>query len=644
MNRKLALILLSLLLVVCTTATAQNAKAWLKDGNTRYAEGKYKEAAELYEKAANAGSAEAQCNLGVMYYEGEGVDKDFSSAAMWFKRAAKMRYAKAEYNLALCYMNGQGVPTSYDKALIYMKASAQRGYTEAQERLADLYAKGIMVEADMEESRRWLAMSRGEKVELAPEVERPTRLQTAPSDSSAAATAPTDVAQTAAPAAKTAAPAAPAVAAANTEAVPSTASPATPAKQQPLLAEATEPAAQAGPEIKKSANAVPEETEKEREANRKIQLIEMMRQQGLNVRAPMTAEEQASPNGAPIIKILYPEDMSQFHTDVVKLKYQLLAQGMESVTKITVMVDGVKQPETRAVKQANMIDVDVPNHDCTIMLFAQNENGNSIPATIRLVREVATQIDLPRLFAVAVGVGEYDDEKLPNLKMTTKDARDFAAAVSSKKGHPFSDVQVKLLCDKEAHRSDIFEAMEWMAQEARPNDLCMFFFAGHGYRDEKDRFYFMPYGGSTNRLYECFSASDFKSAAEDINSKFVIFADACYSAGLMEGHRSAAAQHFVEQLRRSKNGMVLYASSSGDTKSKEDVAWGNGAFTKSLIEAFNGAARQDGDEGLSTRALDSYLYDAVRKITEYKQTPIFMNPSGIEPFNIFTYDTQKNEK
>jgi hypothetical protein len=349
-------------------------------------------------------------------------------------------------------------------------------------------------------------------------------------------------------------------------------------------------------------------------------------------------EEMSQTNGAPVVRILYPEDQSLFHTDVVKLKYQLLAQGLESSTKVTVMVDGVRQPDSRAVKQADMIEVDVPNRDCTIMLFAQNEKGNSIPATIRLIRENVSEADLPRLFAVVVGVGDYKDEKLLPLKMTVKDANDFANVLRSKKGHPFTEVEVKLLCDQEATRGDIFEAMEWMGQEARPNDLCMFFFAGHCYRDERDRFFFMPYGGNTKRTYECFSATDFKDAAEKINSKFVVFADACYSAGLLEGNRSAAAEHFVEQLRRSKNGMLFYASSAGDTKSKEDPTWGNGAFTKALVEAFNGAARKDGDEGLSTRSLDAYLYEAVRKTTDYKQTPVFMNPSGIEHFNIFTYE------
>lgn len=108
--------------------------------------------------------------------------------------------------------------------------------------------------------------------------------------------------------------------------------------------------------------------------------------------------------------------------------------------------------------------------------------------------------------------------------------------------------------------------------------------------------------------------------------------------GLFGGSRSAATAHFIEQLKRSKNGMLLYASSSSDTKSQEDEKWGNGAFTKALLEAFNGAAREEHTEGLSTQELEHYLYKEVRKITNYKQTPIFINPSGIEHFNLFNYE------
>jgi hypothetical protein len=725
-----------LMTLVTVMAVAQTAQDLLNEANAKYEAGQMDAALELYTQAANKGLAEAQFQLGKMYYLGEGGAKDYSSASMWFKRAVRQRHAKAEYGLATCYMNGDGVPVNYDQALMYMRASALRGYVPAQRKLAELYSKGVLVEADSVEAKRWRDMSDGKDVALVPEIERPTKIiAKAPVADPAAASAAIAASAPKTPASVPATPVAPAAAAPVADPPIGYSATILPPAERPdslvklidlvklsrteqldslnqalidsltttgilnktmiatidsmMIADSLEVvrleklrqlklqvAQQA--QRKKSLVVLPKESEIQRNVAPTVSThwdvpLEalVLKQDGTEIPTPPTnteatpaatpdasaspvtsdlasssagntqeqiEEEMSQANGAPVVRILYPEDQSLFHTDVIKVKYQLLAQGLENSTKITVMVDGVRQPDSRAVKQADMIEVDVPNRDCTVMLFAQNEKGNSIPAAIRLIRENITELDLPRLIAVVVGVGDYKDEKLLPLKMTVKDATDFANVLRSKKGHPFTDVEVKLLCDQEATRGDIFEAMEWMGQEARPNDLCMFFFAGHGYRDERDRFFFMPYGGSTKRTYECFSATDFKDAAEKINSKFVVFADACYSAGLLEGNRSAAAEHFVEQLRRSKNGMLFYASSAGDTKSKEDPTWGNGAFTKALVEAFNGAARKDGDEGLSTRTLDAYLYDAVRRTTDFKQTPVFMNPSGIEHFNIFTYE------
>ena len=529
-----------LLFSLCANADDEG-KMFLKKANDHYAAGRYDIAVGYYLKAAEFDETEAQFDLGYAMYHGEGIKQDYTSAVMWFKRAASKQYPKAEYNLAFCYMYGKGVPCNYDKAQELLVAAANHGLPEAQITLAECYEHGVLVEQDLEESKRWKDMA-----EKGTKEKETTEVDSAP---------PTfDI--------------------------------------------------ELDGDLKEHSVAEPQKKK------------------------------------VPVVKILFPKDQSFFHTDIVKVKYQLLADGLEESTEIKAMVDAKKIDlnENRAVKQANVIEVEVPNRDCTVTLYARNEAGNSEPVSIRLIRENVAQGDLPRLFCVAVGVGDYHDDKLPALKLATKDAEDFANTVAKKQGLPFSEVQVKLLTDKEATREDIFEALEWLQQETTPNDICIFFYAGHGYRDEKDRFYFMPYGGTTDKLYKCFSSADFKNMADDINCKMIVFADACYSAALFEGNRSAATAHFLEQLRRTKNGTMLYASSASDTKSKEDPEWGNGAFTKALISAFNGGARQQFDEGLSTQALDAYLYKEVRRITNFKQTPIFINPNGMEHFNIFNYE------
>lgn len=668
-NKKLTrlTILPAMLLAAMTSLAAPNeeqGKLLLHKGDSLYRQGNFEEAAIAYLISANEGNAEAQFDIAYAYFNGEGIERDYASAAMWFKRSARQNYAKAQYNLAYCYMNGRGVPRDYDKASDLLHQSANNNYKRAQLTLADCYANGILVEQNEKESQKWMAMA----ANLQPE--QPKTEPAAPTAPATAPTTPTtstpsspstpsipSAPNTPAPASTVQAPANKVTEKPDTKketlegdfdievdipGMSSTPKPTAPAPQpttpqptapQPTTEQPTAPQPteeQPKPRIIKGPAQI--QAEKENAAN-----AEATKPTEEKPAEETPATENIADNSAPVLKILYPEDQSMFHTDQIKLKYQLIAGNCADSTRIVVMVDGQRQPTTRAVRAANTIDVDLPRHDCTVMMYAQNKNGNSEPATIRLIRE-ATSMELPKLFVVAIGVGDYNDPKLPKLRFTCKDAKDFSKAITSKKGLPHEDVQVKILCDNEATRADIFEAMEWLKQESSPNDVCIFFFAGHGMRDEKDRFYFMPYGCNTDKLYECFSASDFRNEAEDIHGKLIAFVDACYSGALFEGGRSAATTHFIEQLKRSKNGMLLYASSSSDTKSREDESWENGAFTKALVEALNGAAKEEHAEGLSTQELEHFLYKQVRKLTDFKQTPIFINPSGIEHFNIFNYE------
>ena len=649
-NKKLTrlTILPAMLLAAMTSLAAPNeeqGKLLLHKGDSLYRQGNFEEAAIAYLISANEGNAEAQFDIAYAYFNGEGIERDYASAAMWFKRSARQNYAKAQYNLAYCYMNGRGVPRDYDKAFDLLHQSANNNYKRAQLTLADCYANGILVEQNEKESQKWMAMA----ANLQPE-----QPKTEPAAPTAPATAPTTP--------STSAPSSPSTPSASSSPVPTpepiVQAPANKATEKPDTKKETLdgdfdievdiPGMNSTPKptapVVVAQPATPQPTTEQPAAPQPAE--EQPKPRIIKGPAQILAEKEATPaaqptlaaaNSAPVLKILYPEDQSMFHTDQIKLKYQLIAGNCADSTRIVVMVDGQRQPTTRAVRAANTIDIDLPRHDCTVMMYAQNKNGNSEPATIRLIRE-ATSMELPKLFVVAIGVGDYNDPKLPKLRFTCKDAKDFSKAITSKKGLPYEDVQVKILCDNEATRADIFEAMEWLKQESSPNDVCIFFFAGHGMRDEKDRFYFMPYGCNTNKLYECFSASDFRNEAEDIHGKLIAFVDACYSGALFEGGRSAATTHFIEQLKRSKNGMLLYASSSSDTKSREDESWENGAFTKALVEALNGAAKEEHAEGLSTQELEHFLYKQVRKLTDFKQTPIFINPSGIEHFNIFNYE------
>ena len=73
----------------------------------------------MYQKAAEQGDASAQFNLGVMYYDGQGVKQDYFKAVEWYQKAAEQGDASAQFNLGFMYDEGRGVKQDYSKAKEY---------------------------------------------------------------------------------------------------------------------------------------------------------------------------------------------------------------------------------------------------------------------------------------------------------------------------------------------------------------------------------------------------------------------------------------------------------------------------------------------------------------------------------------------
>ena len=59
----------------------------------------YIKAVEWYQKAAVQGNADAQYNLGTMYYTGRGVTRDYKQAKKWWRLAADQGNENAQKTL-----------------------------------------------------------------------------------------------------------------------------------------------------------------------------------------------------------------------------------------------------------------------------------------------------------------------------------------------------------------------------------------------------------------------------------------------------------------------------------------------------------------------------------------------------------------
>ena len=128
--------------------------------------------------SSSSTTAEAAALLGTQYQQGRGgLPRDPAEAARWFTLAAENGSPEAQYNLGLMHYRGEGVPRQLHEALRWMRQAATNGHVPAQRAVGQLYLTGLdTMGQDLSEARTWLgiAASRGdrESQRLLPEVDR----------------------------------------------------------------------------------------------------------------------------------------------------------------------------------------------------------------------------------------------------------------------------------------------------------------------------------------------------------------------------------------------------------------------------------------------------------------------------------------
>ena len=74
-----------------------------QDAKDAYERKDYKTAYRFFRLSAEQGLAQAQYNLGQMYYDGQGVPQDYKEAVKWYRLSAEQGYIAAQYNLGTMY-------------------------------------------------------------------------------------------------------------------------------------------------------------------------------------------------------------------------------------------------------------------------------------------------------------------------------------------------------------------------------------------------------------------------------------------------------------------------------------------------------------------------------------------------------------
>lgn len=116
-----------------------SAHAGFAEGANAYNARNYALALKEITPLARSGNADAQHLLGLMYYMGRGVARDYKQAFMWHHKAAMQGKADAEYVVGAMYYTGNSVPQDQKQAVAWFRKAAEQGHAEAQHALGLMY-------------------------------------------------------------------------------------------------------------------------------------------------------------------------------------------------------------------------------------------------------------------------------------------------------------------------------------------------------------------------------------------------------------------------------------------------------------------------------------------------------------------------
>jgi WD40 repeat protein len=287
---------------------------------------------------------------------------------------------------------------------------------------------------------------------------------------------------------------------------------------------------------------------------------------------------------------------------------------------IPLLYDQLKMPKGKGESSTYRHPVDLVGGVNTFSATANNKDRMESDApTAEIFSEYASKTSTCHV--LAVGINQYKNPRM-SLNYAKPDADSFSKIMDAKGGNLFKSIELHTLYDDQATRNNILAKMDELAGKIHPEDVFIFYYAGHGSMVE-NQFYFIP--TETLRLYDVQTLHKEAIEAVMLQDKFknikalkqLIIMDACQSGGSVEllANRGASEEKAIAQLSRSA-GIHVMASAGSEQFAAEFTELGHGLFTYVLIRALQGEADGAPKDGKVTiYELKSFIDDQVPEMT-----------------------------
>jgi uncharacterized caspase-like protein len=207
-------------------------------------------------------------------------------------------------------------------------------------------------------------------------------------------------------------------------------------------------------------------------------------------------------------------------------------------------------------------------------------------------------------WALVVGIGKFQDAKIPELKYAAKDARDFRDFLVKEAN--FAPDHVRLLVDEQATQRRVLSELgnKFLARVAKPDDLVVIYCSSHGspaQADIRGDNFVVAHDSDPEDLFSTGIEMDKILDSIDarvLSQRVLLVLDACHSGVVTKGAKGIRRSgNFDAQELAQGSGQLVITSSAPDQISWESKRYQNGIFTRKLLEALrvNGTKTTLGD-------------------------------------------------
>jgi uncharacterized caspase-like protein len=213
-------------------------------------------------------------------------------------------------------------------------------------------------------------------------------------------------------------------------------------------------------------------------------------------------------------------------------------------------------------------------------------------------------------FALIVGLGKFQSDRIPPLKYSAKDAADFAAVLTDPEVGRFRRENVTVLTDQQATSKAIRSALAAIAAKALEDDLVVLYFSTHGSNPATERSkvgsgYVVTYDTDAKDLYATAYGMDelARFMKEKIRAeRIVTFLDTCYSGD--------TAIKLGKESKDSKDSKILEVEGAIPPASLDRISQGTGAVV--IASSNNNELSWESDEKQNS-FFTLYLIDSIRQ-------------------------------